>query len=198
MIRLLLVDNIDSFTFNLCHYLMIAGCEVEVVRNEALNADQMQMKTFDAAVLSPGPCTPSDAINLMPFLEMNLGKKPILGVCLGMQAIAMHYGWKLEKAHLPKHGKSSWIQHRGTGIFEGLQNPIQAGRYHSLIVHPKDNSDALTIEAECENEIMAISGKGNLVWGVQFHPESILTPSGQRMLNQWVGLAENIIRHSEK
>jgi anthranilate synthase/aminodeoxychorismate synthase-like glutamine amidotransferase len=189
--KVLLIDNFDSFTFNLLHYLQIAGAEVAVVRNNALTADQMNLQNFDAAVLSPGPCTPTEAGGLMDFLQLQTGRKPLLGVCLGMQAIAMHFGWILEKARLPRHGKTSLVVHSEKGIFKNISSPMQTGRYHSLVVHPPKNGTELAIEAECDGEIMAISGKDNLLWGVQFHPESILTPSGQQLINQWVSLIQH-------
>jgi para-aminobenzoate synthetase component 2 len=185
-LKLLLLDNIDSFTFNLLHYLQIAGARVDVVRNYALNEAQLRLENYDGAVLSPGPCTPQDSKNLMEFVGLNAGKKPLLGVCLGMQAMGVHFGWKLQKAHIPRHGKSSLIQHSGKGIFKDLPNPLQVGRYHSLVICDPKNSSDLKVEALCEGEVMAVSSEDGLLWGVQFHPESILTPHGQQLIRQWV------------
>jgi anthranilate synthase component II len=187
-VKILLLDNYDSFTFNLYHYLQIGGAEVEVFRNDDINEQAMQMISFDGAVLSPGPATPEKAGKLMEFIALHAGVKPILGVCLGMQGLGLHYGWNLTTAKMPRHGKSSLIEHNASGIFTGIPNPMQAARYHSLIIEKTLHSRELQEEAWCGDEIMAVSGSGGKVWGVQFHPESILTPQGQLLINNWLGL----------
>ncbi len=187
--KILLLDNYDSFTFNLLHYLQNTGAEVFTVRNNEITPSQFDLVNFDAAVLSPGPCTPKDAGKLMDFVKHNLGRKPMLGVCLGMQAIGLQYGWELVKASIPVHGKSSMISHNSTGIFEGIENPMQAGRYHSLII--KQNGEtALKTDADYKGETMAVSDVSKKIWGVQFHPESILTPHGQQLIDNWVNLVK--------
>ena len=118
--------------------------------------------------------------------------KPILGVCLGMQAIGLYHGWELTTAHMPRHGKPSLINHTGLGVFSKLPNPMQVGRYHSLIINRKDQDNELSVQAECESEIMAVSNADGTIWGVQFHPESILTPNGQALINNWLKLASEI------
>lgn len=187
--KILLLDNFDSFTFNLYHYLQISGAEVVVKRNTELSISDLHLTGFDAAVLSPGPGIPQSAGALMEFVKENAGKKPVLGVCLGMQAIGVHCGWELLHSKMPRHGKSSQILHSKKGIFEHIPDPMQVGRYHSLIIRDPGKNTALTIEADCDGEVMAVSGAGGLIWGVQFHPESILTPFGQQLINNWVGLA---------
>ena len=185
--RILLLDNLDSFTFHLHHYLEVEGAEVTVVRNNA--AEIPDATTYDGVVLSPGPCTPHEAGFLMPFVEQYCGKVPLLGVCLGMQALGLHYGWNLIKAREPRHGKPSWIEHNGTGIFQDLPQHLQVGRYHSLIIQPQESVQSeLQIDATCEGEIMGVSCPAQQVWAVQFHPESILTPQGHKMMANWLSL----------
>jgi len=183
--RILLIDNYDSFTFNLLHYLKNGGAEVKVVRNDALSLSDLKMEFFDAALLSPGPCEPKDAGQLMDFVRINRGKKPILGVCLGMQALAISYHWKLIKAAYPMHGKQSLVEHDGDVLFQGIPNPMLVGRYHSLIVSPPGVGNLKSI-AHCNGEVMAIRDLDELVYGVQFHPESILTPFGQKIIDNWL------------
>ncbi|MBL7811334.1 MAG: aminodeoxychorismate/anthranilate synthase component II [Bacteroidetes bacterium] len=183
--KILLLDNYDSFTWNLVHYLQNAGAEVTVLRNDDSAVLTSSVSEWDAVVLSPGPCTPADAGCLMPALEKWVGQIPVLGVCLGHQALGLHFGWRLERAAKPMHGKESWMQHSGTGLFYGLPNPMQIGRYHSLIVTPVENSP-LKVTGTCDNEIMAFEHETFPVWGVQFHPESILTPQGQFLIQNWV------------
>ena len=126
--KILLLDNFDSFTYNLYHYLLNAGVKVTVIQNNVEDEDILNLKFFDALVLSPGPCTPHESGNLMQIIKNNVGTKPILGVCLGMQGLGIHFGWELKKAKLPVHGKSSMIKHSETGIFQGIPNPMQVGR----------------------------------------------------------------------
>jgi anthranilate synthase/aminodeoxychorismate synthase-like glutamine amidotransferase len=185
--RILLLDNLDSFTFNLLHYLEVEGAEVTVVRNNVKTIPNAL--EYDGVVLSPGPCTPREAGFLMPFVEAYCGKVPMLGVCLGMQAIGLHFHWELTKAREPRHGKPSWIEHNGTGVFQNLSQHLQVGRYHSLIIQPHNNvASELQIDASCEGEIMGVSCPEKKIWAVQFHPESILTPQGHSMISNWIAL----------
>lgn len=190
--KILLLDNYDSFTFNLLHYLNIAGAEVTVVRNLEINRNEMLLQGFDAAVISPGPGSPAETPNLMKFVQHNFGTKPILGVCLGMQAMGIHCNWNLSHAPLPVHGKSSKITHKNGALFTGIPNPMVVGRYHSLIIKNSNGDSQLITEAVCGDIVMAVSGKKGLIWGVQFHPESILTPYGQALINNWVALVSQI------
>lgn len=184
--KILLLDNFDSFTFNLHHYLTIAGASVIVKRNN--DATLMDDDLFDGVLISPGPGIPQSSGFLMNFIDKYTGNKPMLGVCLGMQAIGINKGWDLVKAHEPRHGKPSLIKHNGKNIFNGLPVPLQVGRYHSLVIQPNNESQTLNIDAECEGEIMAVSDPANDIYAVQFHPESILTPYGQQLINNWVEL----------
>ena len=181
---MLMADNFDSFTFNLVHYLQIAGAEVDVLRNDALlNAD---ISVYDGIVLSPGPGRPEHAGELMAFTAKIIGKKPLLGICLGMQAIGMQLGAELVHAEIPVHGKPREMRHSGEGLFAGLPSPIPVGRYHSLILKNIPVDSGLIPQAWCGSEIMALSHASLPVWGMQFHPESILTPDGQKMIDNWV------------
>lgn len=184
--KVLLYDNYDSFTWNLVHYLQIAGLEVDTVMNDEAGPDHVLGGGYDGIVLSPGPCTPADAGMLLPVLSAAAGRMPVLGICLGHQAIGMHFGWQLSRAAVPVHGKARLVSHRGTGLFKGLPDPMQAGRYHSLIVKPDAHTASpLMIEATCGEEVMAVRHQTLPIWGVQFHPESILTPQGQQLINNW-------------
>jgi len=185
------IDNFDSFTYNLVHYLQLTGSALRVFRNDELNEHLNDLINSDAIVVGPGPNAPSDAGMLMEILPQLIElKKPILGVCLGHQALGEIFGWQLDIAAAPVHGKSSLMRHVCDGLFEGLDNPMQIGRYHSLVVFPKvgeGNDSQLEILGEDEiGQIMAFKHKNLPVWGVQFHPESVLTPQGQLLLDNWV------------
>jgi anthranilate synthase/aminodeoxychorismate synthase-like glutamine amidotransferase len=184
--KVLLIDNYDSFTWNLVHYLTLAGAEVTVRYNDQISAADHFHAAFNGLVISPGPCTPQDAGNLMPLLSEAIGKLPILGVCLGHQALGVHFGYRLVRAASPVHGKASNIHHNGEGVFYGLPNPLQVGRYHSLILASMEEDSPLEVTAHCEGEIMGIKHKNLPIQGVQFHPESVLTPQGQDLINNWV------------
>ena len=186
--KVLLVDNYDSFTYNLVHYLQISGADVSVVRNNELN--HINTQNFDTVVLSPGPCTPTEAGSMMPFLYEIGGVKPVLGVCLGMQAIGLYHQWNLVQAHEPRHGKTSLIMHDHSELFDGIPSPMQVGRYHSLIIQPGGENTELIINASCENEIMVVSNSSKKMTGVQFHPESIMTPFGQKLIQNWINIAK--------
>lgn len=186
--RVLLIDNFDSFTYNLEHYLILAGLQVTTFRNTEIPFDEILEGSlqFDGVVISPGPMRPLDHPGMLRALEFFLGKIPILGVCLGMQAIGEIYGWKLVHAPYPMHGKTSLIAHDGRGIFKGLSTPLEVMRYHSLILEPPDRTKLEIISTTLKDQlVMGISDEASMLTGIQFHPESILTTSGQLMLNNW-------------
>ena len=186
--RLLLVDNYDSFTFNLVQYLGELGADVEVFRNDAIGVAGIRARRPDALVLSPGPCTPDEAGVTLEAIRALAGELPILGVCLGHQAIGQAFGGKVIRNHRIVHGKSSPVRHRGEGIFAGLPSPFEAGRYHSLVVERASLPRALAVSCWTdEGEIMGLRHRTLDVEGVQFHPESILTLEGKRLLGNWLG-----------
>ena len=179
-----LLDNYDSFTYNLFQALSELGAEVEVVRNDQTTPEDVASigSRLDGIVLSPGPCTPADAGITVPLIQRMAGVVPILGVCLGNQAIGQAFGGRVVPATRLMHGKTSMIAHRGVGVFEGLPNPFEATRYHSLIVERQTLPASLEITAEADGVIMGLRHRELPVEGVQFHPESILTPSGNDLL----------------
>ncbi len=178
---ILVVDNYDSFTWNLVHYLMELGAEVEVVRNDAMSAGQALSSGAQAFLISPGPCTPNEAgVSLDLVAACVEAKKPLLGVCLGHQAIGQHFGGRVERGGL-MHGKTSPVLHDGTGLFEGLPSPFTATRYHSLIVN--DVAAPLVVNARADDgHVMGFRHEELPIHGVQFHPESIATEHGHAML----------------
>ena len=185
--RLLLVDNYDSFTFNLVQYLGELGAGVEVFRNDAIDVEGIRRRRPDGLVLSPGPCTPNEAGVTVPAIQALCGELPILGVCLGHQAIGQAFGGKVVRNARIVHGKASPIRHRGEGIFAGLPSPFQAGRYHSLVVERRTLPRALRVTAwTAEGEIMGLAHRTLPVEGVQFHPESVLTAEGKHLLGNWL------------
>jgi anthranilate synthase/aminodeoxychorismate synthase-like glutamine amidotransferase len=184
---LLLIDNYDSFTYNLAQYLGELGADVRVERNDALTVDEVATLAPERIVISPGPCTPNEAGISLELIARLAGKMPILGVCLGHQAIGQAFGGKVVRAPHVMHGKTSPIEHDGGGIFAGIASPMQATRYHSLVVEPASLPASLTVTARtAEGEIMALAHKALPVWGVQFHPESILTVDGKRLLRNFL------------
>jgi anthranilate synthase/aminodeoxychorismate synthase-like glutamine amidotransferase len=186
-LRLLLVDNYDSFTFNLVQYLGELGAAVEVHRNDQIDVAGIRARRPDGVVLSPGPCTPDDAGVTLPVIRALGGELPILGVCLGHQAIGQAYGGRVVRNARIVHGKASPVRHRGRGLFAGLPSPFAAGRYHSLVVERATLPRDLTITAWTdEGEIMGLRHRRLPVEGVQFHPESILTDGGKRLLANWL------------
>jgi len=185
--RLLLVDNYDSFTFNLVQYLGELGAEVEVFRNDAIDVAGIRARRPDGLVLSPGPCTPREAGVTVPAIQALAGQLPILGVCLGHQAIGQAFGGKVIRNFRIVHGKASPVRHRGRGIFAGLPSPFAAGRYHSLVVEKRSLPRALRVTAWTdEGEIMGLCHRRLDVEGVQFHPESVLTAEGKQLLGNWL------------
>ena len=189
---LLMIDNYDSFTFNLVQYLQVLGAEVEVVRNDAMTVDEIEKLAPQRIVISPGPCTPNEAGVSLEVIERLGPTTPILGVCLGHQSIGQAYGGKVVRAGRIMHGKTSPIRHQGRGVFAGLPDGYEATRYHSLVVERASLPQALEVTAWTENadgsfeEIMGLRHREHPVEGVQFHPESILTDHGHALLKNFL------------
>ncbi len=185
--RLLVIDNYDSFTFNLVQYLGELGAEVEVFRNDAIDVAGIRARKPRGLVISPGPCTPREAGVTLEAVGALAGELPILGVCLGHQAIGQAFGGKVVRNARIVHGKASPVRHRGQGVFAGLPSPFDAGRYHSLVVERASLPRALSVTAWTdEGEIMGLRHRTLDVEGVQFHPESILTGCGKQLLGNWL------------
>ena len=181
--KLLMIDNYDSFTYNLVQYLGELGADVDVRRNDAITLEEVAALRPDGVVVSPGPCTPHEAGISVPLIERFAGTIPILGVCLGHQAIGATFGAAIVRAGRIMHGKTSPIHHDGRGLFRGVPDPFEATRYHSLVIDPATLPATLEPTAwTAEREIMGVRHRTLLVEGVQFHPESILTVEGKRLL----------------
>lgn len=186
---LLVIDNFDSFTYNLVQYFGQLGVEQTIYRNDAITVEEALALDPDQVMISPGPCSPNEAGVSMDIIKGFAGKKPILGVCLGHQCITQHFGGKIVRAERLMHGKTSLVKHRDTDLFKGLPNPMQATRYHSLIADRETFPDCLEITAETEEgEIMGLAHKTLPIWGVQFHPESLATEQGIKMLENYLVL----------
>jgi anthranilate synthase/aminodeoxychorismate synthase-like glutamine amidotransferase len=186
---ILLLDNYDSFTYNLAQYLGELGCQVEVHRNDRISVEQIAQRKPERIVISPGPCTPQEAGISVEMIQKLAGKIPILGVCLGHQAIGAAFGGKIIRAPKLFHGKTSQIRHDGSGVFRGLPNPFTATRYHSLIVERKSLPAELQVTAETDDDIiMGLQHRRYPLMGVQFHPESVLTDSGKQLLKNFLSL----------
>jgi len=186
---ILLLDNYDSFTYNLAQYLGELGCTLEVHRNDRISVEQIAQRKPERIVISPGPCTPQEAGISVELIEELAGEFPILGVCLGHQAIGAAFGGKIVRAPKLFHGKTSEIEHDGKGIFRSLPNPFTATRYHSLIVERKSLPRELEVTAETRDGIiMGLRHRKYKVEGVQFHPESVLTDSGMQLLKNFLEL----------
>ena len=189
---LLMIDNYDSFTYNIVQYLGELGAQVHVVRNDEITVDDIHALAPEKIVLSPGPCTPNEAGISMAVVQRWAGKIPILGICLGHQCIGQVYGGKVVRARQVMHGKTSPIQHRGEGVFSGLSQPFEATRYHSLVVEKGSLPACLEITAWTEtdngeiDEIMGLRHRELAIEGVQFHPESILTAHGHDLLRNFL------------
>jgi anthranilate synthase component 2 len=187
---ILLIDNYDSFTFNLLHVLGEAGATCTVRRNDALSVDAALAMAPDAIVLSPGPCTPNEAGICLPLIAAASGRVPILGVCLGHQAIGQVFGGVIRRAPVPMHGKVGAVEHAGTDIFAGLPSPFQAARYHSLIVERETLPAELEVTAWTEDGlVMGLRHRALPVFGVQFHPESIASEHGHDILANFIAIA---------
>jgi anthranilate synthase/aminodeoxychorismate synthase-like glutamine amidotransferase len=190
---LLMIDNYDSFTYNLVQYLGELGETIEVYRNDRITIGEIGDKKPERIVISPGPCTPSEAGISIEVIRQFAGKIPILGVCLGHQSIGAAYGGDIIRAPLLMHGKTSTIYHDGKTLFSGIPNPFDATRYHSLVIMRETLPDCLEITAWTEDEIiMGVRHKEFLVEGVQFHPESILTTSGKDILRNFLKLGKTV------
>jgi anthranilate synthase/aminodeoxychorismate synthase-like glutamine amidotransferase len=186
---ILLLDNYDSFTYNLAQYLGEMGCQVEVHRNDKISVEEIARRKPEKIVISPGPCTPQEAGISVELIEKLAGKFPILGVCLGHQAMGVAFGGKIIRAPKLFHGKTSEIHHHGKGVFRKLPEPFTATRYHSLIVERKSLPRELEITAETDDHIiMGLRHRRYKIEGVQFHPESVLTPSGKQLLQNFLSL----------
>ncbi|WP_374499445.1 aminodeoxychorismate/anthranilate synthase component II [Pseudoxanthomonas sp.] len=189
---LLMIDNYDSFTYNLVQYLQSLGAEVKVVRNDAMTVDEIAKLAPERIVISPGPCTPNEAGVSLEIIERLGANTPILGVCLGHQSIGQAYGGNVIRAGRIMHGKTSRIRHKGKGVFAGLPDAYEATRYHSLVVERSSLPEALEVTAWTENEdgsfeeIMGLRHREYPVEGVQFHPESILTEHGHALLKNFL------------
>jgi anthranilate synthase component II len=190
--KLLLIDNYDSFTWNLAQYFGELGAEVTVERNDAITPDTIETRDPDAIVISPGPCTPNEAGVSMDVVAKFAGKTPLLGVCLGHQCIGQVFGGRIVRAPRIMHGKTSKIFHDEKGVYAGIENPFVATRYHSLVIAPESMPDTLEITAKTwEDEIMGVRAKapGAPLEGVQFHPESIMTAAGKQLLANFLRVA---------
>jgi anthranilate synthase component 2 len=191
---LLLIDNYDSFTYNLFHYLGELGADVRVVRNDELTAAAALALKPEGIVLSPGPCTPNEAGICMDVIRTANGTMPILGVCLGHQAIGQVYGGDVVRAPEPMHGKLSRIHHTGKSVFRGLNNDFNATRYHSLTIDPPSMPDVLEVTATSEDGVIqGVMHKTHPVHGVQFHPESIASENGHALLGNFLKLAREYV-----
>jgi anthranilate synthase/aminodeoxychorismate synthase-like glutamine amidotransferase len=189
---ILIIDNYDSFTYNLVQYFGELGATMDVRRNDALAVEDVAVLAPDAIVISPGPCSPSEAGVSVPMIQRWGAEIPILGVCLGHQAIGEAYGGKVVRAGRVMHGKVSRIVHSGTGLFNELPSPLEVMRYHSLLVETSSLPPELEVLAVAEddaNEIHALKHRTHPVYGVQFHPESILTQGGKQLLTNFLALA---------
>jgi anthranilate synthase/aminodeoxychorismate synthase-like glutamine amidotransferase len=183
------IDNYDSFTYNLVQYLGTLGANPEVWRNDAITVEALAAKPLEGLVVSPGPGEPRDAGISEDAIRTLAGRVPILGVCLGHQGLGEVYGGRVVRAARLMHGKTSPVLHRGRGVFAGLDNPFEATRYHSLIVERESLPDVLEIVAWTpEGEIMGLKHRGHETWGVQFHPESVLTRPGMKLIENFLTL----------
>jgi len=189
---LLMIDNYDSFTYNLVQYFGELGADVQVFRNDQITIEEIEKLNPEHLVISPGPCTPNEAGISIEAIKHFAGKLPILGVCLGHQSIGQAFGGKIVHANQIMHGKTSMVKHNDVGVFKGLSNPLEATRYHSLVIDKASLPDCFEITAWTENdsgeidEIMGVRHKEMAIEGVQFHPESILTQHGHDMLKNYL------------
>lgn len=189
---LLMIDNFDSFTWNLVRYFQELGSEVQVYRNNAITLEQIEALKPAHLVISPGPCTPNEAGISIAAIRHFAGRLPILGVCLGHQSIGQAFGAEVVRARQVMHGKTSMIEHADAGVFKGVEHPLEVTRYHSLVLRPKTLPDCLEVTAWTRDasgerdEIMAIRHRELPIQGVQFHPESVLTRQGHRLLDNFL------------
>jgi anthranilate synthase component 2 len=192
--RVLMIDNYDSFTYNLVQYLAELGARVDVVRNDQISVAEIDALAPDRIVISPGPCTPREAGISVEAIRRYAGRLPILGVCLGHQSIGYAFGGEIVHAKAIMHGKCSMVHHRDVGVFRGLDNPFRATRYHSLVIEQSSLPNCLEVTAWTENEvgtideIMGVRHRELAIEGVQFHPESIMTEQGHELLRNFLSL----------
>ncbi len=190
---LLMIDNYDSFTYNLVQYFLEIGAEVDVVRNDKLDIADIERMAPDHLVISPGPCTPNEAGISVEAIKHFAGKIPLLGICLGHQSITAAFGGKVVRADKLMHGKTSMIAHDGSGLYAGIDNPFEATRYHSLIAERSSLPDCLKVTAWTDGDlIMGIEHRELPVWGLQFHPESILTSAGMQLLRNFLTMSSEV------
>lgn len=188
---ILLIDNYDSFVFNLARYVAELGYRYQTARNDQISLQQIEVLAPSHIILSPGPCSPNEAGICLALIDAYLDRIPLLGVCLGHQAIAQACGGKVVRARYPQHGRADFIQHNQTGVFQDLPNPLQVARYHSLIVDKHSLPPCLEVTAKTQrDEIMAIAHTQHPVFGVQFHPESVLTWRGHQMLENFLKISQ--------
>ena len=191
---LLMIDNYDSFTYNLVQYFGELGADVQVIRNDQISIEDIERMAPEHLVISPGPCTPNEAGVSVPAIKHFAGKLPIMGVCLGHQSIGQAFGGKIVHAKQIMHGKTSMVKHNDKGVFKGLGNPFEATRYHSLVIEKDSLPDCLEVTAWTEtedgqiDEIMGVRHKQLVIEGVQFHPESILSEHGHQMLKNFLDM----------
>lgn len=186
----LLIDNYDSFTYNLWHYFGELGAELEVVRNDVVTADEALAKKPQGIILSPGPCDPDQAGICLELIAKATGVLPIFGVCLGHQSIGQAFGGKVVRAPVPMHGKISKINHQGQGVFRGLPDPLRVTRYHSLTIEPDSLPDCLEVTSRTDDGIiMGVQHRDYPIHGVQFHPESIASESGHNLLKNFLEIS---------
>lgn len=193
--RVLLLDNYDSFTWNLAHYLEELGAKVDVILNDEIGVEQVRERDYDAWVVSPGPGRPDGAGISLDLVRAANGRTPLLGVCLGHQALAQAHGARIVQAPVLMHGKTSSILHDGRGLFRDLERPFVAMRYHSLVVEPASLPDTFEVTARTDDGVvMGIRHRGRPSFGIQFHPESILTPAGKPLLANFLAMAARVRR----
>ena len=188
--RVLMIDNYDSFTYNLVHYIGELGAETEVVRNDRITLEEIAEKAPEAIVISPGPCTPNEAGICLPLIARFAGEIPMFGVCLGLQSMGQAFGGEVVRAPVPMHGKVSTITHDGRGVFRGLNRQFEATRYHSLVVREESFPGELTVTARSDDgQIMGLQHRDLPVHGVQFHPESISSENGHAIVQNFLNIA---------
>lgn len=195
---ILLIDNYDSFVFNLARYFRELGHAVEVVRNDLIDTEQVRALRPRAIVFSPGPCGPDEAGNSLALIDALKTEFPMLGVCLGHQSIAQAFGATVRRARRPVHGMTSQITHSGTGLFKGLDNPLTVTRYHSLVIDLQDDGCLIETASGPEGEVMAFAHQDLPLYGVQFHPEAVLTAQGHELLSNFLELAAEFQSRSGK
>jgi len=185
---LLIIDNYDSFTYNLAQAFMCLGQKVKVIRNDKVDLKRLHNSPPDYLVISPGPSNPKNAGQSLEILDIMAGRMPILGVCLGHQCIIEHFGGKVVRGNRPVHGKASLVKHDSKGVFAGLDKPFMGGRYHSLIAEPPLPDELIVTATTADDIIMGVRHKNLVIEGIQFHPESVLTDVGTKIMKNFINL----------